>query len=186
MKKSNEKPYINCDEIERLLIDRIFDELTQDESHLVREHLKSCDRCQGYQNTLVNLQNSMQISAEDKLTPNPAIRQNIMKRMKISKPAETGIFNISWHYIKNVFEYRIPVYQALFGVVLIALTFLAVKQISFSPHQKPSKLQSLAQIETSIPAQMSVIENLEIIEGQKIGRNVKEDTTLTRFIFTAM
>jgi hypothetical protein len=186
MKKSNENSNMECDDIERLLTNRIFDKLTQDENLLVEEHLKSCDRCQSYQNILLNLQNSMRVDVGEKLTPDPAIRENIIRRMKTLKPMDTGIFAKSWHYVRNVFEYRVPVYQALSGLVLIALIYLMVGQLSFSPDRKTPELQSFAQIETSIPAQMRVMDDLGIIDQQKIGQNVKDDTTLTRFIVTTM
>lgn len=186
MKKSNENPHTNCDDVERLLIHRVFDELTPEVNLSVEKHLKSCDRCRSYQKTLLNLQNSIQIRAEEKLVPDPAIRQNIIQRMKTLKPVESGIFAKGWHFIRSVFEYRIPVYQPLAGAVLIMLIFLAGRQLSFSPDQKTPEPHSLTQIETPTPAQMSVIDNLEILKQQKIGRNVKEDTTLTRFIVTTM
>ena len=186
MKGSNEKPHSNCDDIEQLLVNRIFDELTHDKNLLVEEHLKSCAQCCNYQNTLLNLQNSMQIGTQEKLVPNPAIRENIIQRMKTLRPEEAGILRTTWQRLKSIFQYRIPVYQSLSALALIALIFLTVNQLSFSPDQKPSEVQSLTQIETPTPAQMSVIENLEIIDQQKIGRNVKEDTTLTRFIVTTM
>jgi anti-sigma factor RsiW len=186
MKKSNENPRLNCDDVERLLINRIFDELSQDENTLAEKHLKSCDRCRGYQKTLLNLQNSMRVGVGEKVTPDPAIRENIIQRMKALRPEKAGTRRTSWQYVRNVFEYPIPVYQVLSGLVLIALIFLVASQISFSPNQEPSEPQSLARIEASLPAQMSVIDNLKIIEQQKIGQNVKEDTTLTRFIVTTM
>jgi anti-sigma factor RsiW len=186
MKKSNENPSLNCDDVEQLLIKRIFDELSQDENLLAEKHLKSCDRCRSYQKTLLNLQNSMRVGVGEKVTPDPVIRENIIRQMKALRPEKAGIRRTSWQYVRNVFEYRIPVYQVLSGLVLIALIFLGVKQLSFSPDQETTEPQSLARIEASLPAQMSVIDNLEIIEQQKIGRNVKEDTTLTRFIVTTM
>jgi hypothetical protein len=186
MKKPNENTHINCDDIEQLLVNKIFDELTQDENLLVEEHLKSCDRCQSYQNALLNLQKSMEIGPEDELAPDPAIRENIIQRMKTLNPVETGIFTKGWQYVRNIFEYRVPVYQALSGLVLIALIYLTVGQLSFSPDRKSSEPQSLAQMETPTPTQMRVVDNLEIIDLQKIGQNVREDTTLTRFIVSTM
>ncbi|KPL01284.1 MAG: hypothetical protein AMJ91_00580 [candidate division Zixibacteria bacterium SM23_73_3] len=186
MKKSNENPSLNCDEIEGLLIQGHFDKITQDQSLLVEEHLESCDRCRSYQKTLSGLQNSMQIDVGDKLTPDTDIRETIIQRMKTVKAQETGIFRSTWQYIRNVFEYRIPVYQPLLGGVLVLLIFFAVRELSFAPDPKSSKLQTFTQVETPILSQMSVIDNLEIIEAQKIGRSVREDTTLTRFIVSTM
>jgi hypothetical protein len=186
MKKSNENPHINCDDIEQLLIKKSIDELTEDENLLVEEHLKSCERCQSYQNTLSNLQHSMKTGAEEKLVPDPAIRENIIRRMKTLQPQETGILRNAWQHIRCVFEYRIPVYQTLSGVVVIVLIFLATKQISFSPGKQPPEPQSLVRMEMPEPTEMSVVDNLDIIAHQKIGRSAKEDTALTRFIVSTM
>lgn len=186
MKKSNEKPNTNCDSIQRLLVKKTSDELTSDESLLVGEHLKSCARCQSYQRTLLNLQDSMEISAQEKLVPDPAIRENLIQRMRIQRSQKAGILSSTWRNIRSMLQYRIPIYQPLSGLVVIALIFLMVSHLSFSPDQEPLESQGLAQIQTPTPVQMSVVDNLDIIGRQKIGRNVKEDTTLTRFIVTSM
>jgi hypothetical protein len=186
MEKSNENPKVNCDDIQRLLVNKISDELTRDEHRLVEEHLKSCGHCRSYQNTLLKLQSSMQISEEEKLVPDPAIRENILQRMKTSQPQETGILRSTWQYVRSVFEYRVPVYQTLSGLALIALIFLATRQISFSPDQRPPEPRSLIRMEMPTPTQMSVVDNLDIIDKQKIGRSVTEDSALTRFIVSTM
>ena len=103
MKKSNENPSLNCDDVERLLIHRIFDQLTPEVNLSVEKHLKSCDRCQSYQKTLLNLQNSIQIRAEEKLVPDPAIRQNIIQRMKTLEPQEAGFLRSTWQYVRSIF-----------------------------------------------------------------------------------
>lgn len=186
MKESNNAPLINCDSIEQLLIKKSLEELSDEENRLIQEHLRSCDGCRSYQSALLKLKDSMQISAEDKLAPDPSIRETVIKRMKSLKPQEAGFLGRAYQSVIHIFEYRIPVYQALSGTVLVVLIFLAVKQFSFTPEQKATRLHNVAQIETSIPAQMRVMDDLSIIDQQKIGRNVKEDTTLTRFLFTAM
>ena len=186
MKKSNEHPHIACDQIEGLLTQRHFDEITQDQSLLIEEHLKSCDKCRSYQKTLSGLQTSMQTTAEAKLAPDPAIRQNVIRRMKTAKALEAGILARGWQYIRNGFQYRIPVYQALFGVVLIALIFVGIRQLPLSAHREVPTTQGVIRLQMPVSTEVSVIDNLEIVKQQKIGRNVGEDTTLTRFIVSTM
>jgi hypothetical protein len=186
MKNPNESPKMNCDDIQRLLVNRISDELTRDEDRLVDEHLKSCGHCRAYQNTLLSLKDSMQIGRGEKLVPDPAIRENVLQRIKTLQPQETGILRNAWQHIRSIFEYRIPVYQTLSGVVVIILIFLAIKQITFSPGQQPPEPQSLVRMEMPSPSEMSVVDNLDIIAHQKIGRSAKEDTALTRFIVSTM
>jgi hypothetical protein len=186
MKESNSAPDVNCDGIEQLLIKKNFEELTDQENRLIQEHLRSCDVCRSYQSALLRLKDSMRISAEDKLAPDPSIHETVIKRMRNLKPQEAGFLGRAYQSVMRLFEYRIPVYQALSGAVLVVLIFLAVKQFSFTAEQKTTRLHNVAQIETSIPAQMRVMDDLGIIDQQKIGQNVKDDTTLTRFIVTTM
>jgi len=184
MKEPNKKSSTNCDDIEQLLIKKDIDELTPDENLLVEKHLKICERCRSYQSTLSSMQNSMQISSEKKLVPDPAIRQNILQRMKALRPQETGIFKSGWGYFRSILEYRIPVYQTLLIVVLIPVIFFAVNQLFLTPDWEPEKLQGVAQMEPLVSSQMGVLDNLDIIDQQKIGISVREDTSLTRFIVT--
>lgn len=186
MKNLNKTPHLDCDEIERLLINKNFGELTTDENLLVEDHLKSCGRCRSYQKTLLSLQNSMQMGPGEKLGPDPAIRQNIIGRMKTVRPQKPGIFVRGWHYIRVVFQYRVPVYQALFGVALIVLIFLGVRQLNFTTDRKYPSPQGVVQLQVPISTEVSVIDNLEIVKQQKIGRSVSEAITLTRFIVSTM
>lgn len=184
MKESNKGPNVNCDDIEQLLIKKDVDGLTPEENLLVEKHLKFCQRCRTYQSTLSSLHNSMQIDSKEKLVPDPAIRRNIIQRMKALRPEEKGIFKGVLGYFRNILEYRIPVYQTLLIVVLIPLIFFAVDQLFLTPDREPENLEGIAQMEPLVSSQMGVLDNLEIIDQQKIGISVREDTSLTRFIVT--
>jgi hypothetical protein len=184
MKESNNSPDVNCDSIEHLLIKKSIDELTDEEKGLIQEHLRLCERCRNYQSALLGLKESMRISAEKKLAPHPSIRETVIERMKSLRPQEAGFLGRAFQSVIHIFEYRIPVYQALSGAVLVVLILVAMKQFSFTTERKTTGLHSLTQIETSITAQMRVIDDLSILKQQKIGQNVKDDTTLTRFIVT--
>ena len=185
MKRSNENRNRKCDEIERLLIKRGFDELTQQESLLLEDHLRSCDSCRCYQNALSNLQDSMRIGTE-KLAPDPAIRESIIRRMEALRPRQAGIAVRGWHHIRDLLQHRIPVYQPVLGAVLVLLIFTVVKHLSMPTEEEPLDVQTLVQTEIVMPTQLSVIDNLEIIKAQKIGRSAGEDTTLARFIVSSM
>lgn len=185
MKKSNENKNMKCDEIEFLLIKKNLDELTSQETLLVEGHLKSCDSCRSYQKTLSNLQDSVRAGTE-KLTPDPAIRESIIRRMEALRPRQAGVVVRGWHYVRGLLQHRIPVYQPVLGALLVLLIFTGVKQLSLPTEQEPLDVQTLVQTEIVMPTQLSVIDNLEIIKAQKIGRSAGEDTTLARFIVSSM
>jgi hypothetical protein len=184
MKESNDQPTFNCEDVELLLSKRLVDELTEEEKQQVDVHLKSCNRCLSYERILLSLQESMQIKSEEQLAPRPEIRQHIVQRMKELKPQEAGVLRKTYHFLIRLFEYRIPVYQSLTGMILIFLLFMGLKHFPFTFGQKPEKIQIITQMDTSIPTQLKVLDNLEILGRQKIGQNVKEDSTLTQFIVT--
>lgn len=185
MKKTNENFSIRCDEAERLLIKKDVDGLTPQENLLLENHLKSCEQCRSYQNALSNVRRSVEMDSEEKLIPDPAIRQNIIRRMKTVKPEETGVFQSGWQHIRNILAYRIPVYQTLAGVALIFLISVGINQLFVSTDRETSELPSFAQVETIGATQIRVTESLEIIDQQKIGRSVKEEPELTQFLVTA-
>jgi len=184
MKEPDKNPSKNCDEMESLLIKENLDELTTDENLLIKIHLKSCEHCRSFKNALLDLQNSMRIGAKQKPVPHPAIRQNIIRQMKTKKAKEAGVFKSGWQYIRGILEYRIPVYQALFSVALILLFSLGIRQLPFPIEKKPQEQRGFAQLDVPISSQMNVIESLEIIDNQKIGRNAQEDSSLTQFILS--
>jgi predicted anti-sigma-YlaC factor YlaD len=185
MKRSDENRNMKCDEIEFLLVRENFDELTGQENLLVEEHLKSCDSCRSYQKTLSNLQDSMRIGAE-RLTPDPAIRERVIERMEALKPRQAGIVVRSWHYARDLLQHRIPVYQPILGAVLVLLIFFGTRQLSMTTAEKAPDIQTPVRTEMVMPAQMSVMDNLEIVKAQKIGRSAGEDTTLARFIVSGI
>lgn len=186
MKESNKKPFLNCDDIEQLLIQKSIDGLSEDESRFIQEHLKSCGRCKSFQNALLNLQDSMQDGRIDKLVPDPAIREKVIQKMRSLKHQEAGILGKTYKTIRSILEYRIPAYQALPVVVLLILMFLTVERFPSGVRHEPAGVHSIAETGISVPTQLRVIDNLGIIDQQKIGQSVKDDTTLARFIVGAI
>lgn len=184
MKKTNKNSSRGCEEVEHLLVKKDVDGLTPEENLLLEDHLKWCERCRSYQNALSNVRNSVQIDSEEKLIPDPAICQSIIRRMRIVKPEEIGIVQSAWQRIRDILAYRMPVYQTLAAVALIFLISVGINQLFITADRETVEPQGFAQQQTSTLAQMSVIDNLEIVDRQKIGRTVKEDPTLTRFIVT--
>jgi|GEM_PF-6881056 len=185
MEKSSENKNMKCHDIEFLLIKKNLDELTKQESLLLVKHLRGRDSCRSYEKALSNLQESMRVGTE-KLAPDPAIRESIIQRMEALRPKQVGIVARSWHNIRDLLQHRIPVYQPVLGAVLVLLIFVGAKQLSLPTEEEPSDVQTLVRTEFVMPAQLSVIDNLEIVKAQRIGLSAGEDTTLARFIVSSM
>lgn len=186
MEKSNESPNMRCDKIERLLVNRLLGDLTTDENLSVEGHLRICPQCRSYQIALLNMQNAMQAEGEKRLTPDPAIRENVIRRMRAARSREAGILGNVLGSFRRAFAYRIPVYQAALGVALIVVMSLTLRHLPSSALQEPSEVRPLVRLEMPPPSEISVLDNLEVVRQQKIGRSVREDTTLTRFVVSGM
>jgi len=186
MKESNKIGNIRCEDIEGLLIRQNFEDLTGNEKSLLQEHVKTCNQCRNYQHHLMNFQNSMAISKKSQLRPDPVIRQTLMDRMNALKPKNYRIVDSLWQRLLNILEYRIPVYQGLIGIACCLLIFVGINYFSFSNQPHSESLQYTKMMADTTFYQINVIENLQIIEQQKIGKNISEDTLLTRFIVSSM
>jgi len=185
MKHSHKNQIVKCDAVEELLIKQSIEKLSADENSLLQNHLKTCVHCQKYQNQLAFIQTSMSVSQKSQLKPNPAIRQSLLNRMKVLKPKKHGTVDSLWQKLLNLLEYRIPVYQGLIGLACSLLIFVVIHHFSFSNQHLPASPQYELRMSDTTFYQMNVIKNLQIIEQQKIGKNVREDSLLTRFIVSS-
>jgi hypothetical protein len=186
MKNPNEKKAPSCDQIEQLLVNRTCDRLTEEEERLLRQHLAICARCREYQTALDEVVRAVKPQEERSLLPNPVIRENILKRMKMLKPEDVGVPGKAWEFIRSAFAHPIPVYQAVLGAALIFLLSLGLRHLPSSAVRKVSPPRPLVRMEATLPSQLRVIDNLEIVKQQKIGQSVTDDTTLARFIVSSM
>jgi hypothetical protein len=186
MKDLHKNQTIKCDAVEELLIKQNFESLSENENAMLQNHLKNCKHCQNYQNQLVFIQKSMSVSQKSQLKPDPAIRQSLMDRMNAVKHKRHRIGDLFWQRLLNLLEYRIPVYQGLIGLACSLLIFVAIHYFSFSSHYQPNIPQYEMRMADTTFYQINVIKNLQIIEQQKIGKNVREDSLLTRFVVSSM
>ncbi len=186
MKDSSQNRKIKCDNIEDLLIKQNIENLSAEESDLLHKHLKACKHCQSYQHELAYIQRSMLMDQKNPLKPDPAIRQIVTKQMLRRKPGQQGLLNSFWQWLLNFLDYRIPVYQGLFGIACGLFIFALIHYFPLPDQSVMKHSPYQLQIADTTLYQINVIKNLQIIEQQKIGKNVSEDSVLTRFIVKAM
>jgi hypothetical protein len=186
MKNLHKNQTMKCDTVKQLIIKQGIETLSADENNILQSHLKTCVPCQDYHNQLVSLQSSIMISVKSPLQPDPAIHPNLMKRMNAFKSPKHRAVDSPWQKLLNILEYRIPVYQGLIGLACSLLIFVAINYFSFSSQHKTGSSEYSINVADSSCYQINVIKNLQIIEQQKIGKNVREDSLLTRFIVSSM
>ena len=186
MKEFDENRKIKCEDIEKLLIKQEIENLSREERNLIQQHVQTCINCQDYQTQLASIENSMEINQSSLLQPDPAIRQKLINRFEVLKAKKHRFINIIWQSLLSMLEYRIPVYQGLIGVASFILIFVVIHSSSFSFRHQADRLNYTPMMADTTFSEINVIKNLQIIEHQKIGKNVNEDSLLTRFIVSSM
>jgi len=174
-----------CEEIKRFIIEQQDEELIGDQDKLIYDHLDACQNCSNYYQTILKMEESF-IYNELDLQPDPMIRRNLVSRLRKKKiERETGLKRY-FDKLFGVFEYRIPVYQAVFAFFILFALVFTIDQVSIS--QRPAGLDGTTYfyMDQTILINSQSVDNIKLIEEYKCGRNVKEDSILTRYLVSAM
>ncbi|MBC8183628.1 hypothetical protein H8E88_21255 [candidate division KSB1 bacterium] len=175
---------IKCSEIRDFLIRKNFDKMKTDIIKLIEKHLETCSGCRQYHNSIKQVQNSVEITSQDPLIPDPGIRAAIIRKMAQPKADKQKLFLVLFQHIWEILDFRIPVYQGIIGFAIIFLIFLGLNNPQFWNNQNSP--ESLEYIPVEQLQQVNVLNSLKFIQEQKVGKTVKEDTLLTHLLYTVM
>ena len=175
-----------CRKCEHLIIKNKIEELNSSEEKELNSHLLKCSHCRDYQETVDLVKNTIQTYSEVSIEREESIRQLILNRAKGKQTTSSNILEDILLKVKSFFEIKIPVYQAVIGVIILFfLLFLIdlpsnrIMERGIGHIEYPSNNQQI-----DLP--YNVIESLDFFLKQKIGKNVHEDSVLTRFIVSSM
>lgn len=169
----------DCEFFEQLLLKQETEELAEAEQQLLEQHLQTCASCQNFQKTLTRAVQGAAFETERELVPGKAVRTELQQAFRARHPQSGTIANL-----RKFLTYRIPVYQAALTGLVIFL-FLFSYQYFFTPErpgfyvEMPLEAGQIASIR-----QDSVLQQLQSIQKQNLGRNAAEDSTLTRFLIS--
>jgi len=176
-----------CTHIEDLMIKQAADHKKNErESKEIEQHIIHCSSCRSYKIRLESLENVMQSVSEPDLQSDPAIRRNLIHRMRqihqSKKSQPDGIIDS----IISVLNFRIPVYQAVLAAAFLIFIFMAginnrERNIQESDLNSSDIQRNLTLMETEY-----VIPSPPELEKQKVGINVNEDSVLTGYLYTLM
>ncbi|NOX90154.1 MAG: hypothetical protein GXO77_14135 [Calditrichaeota bacterium] len=186
MKRLNGKLNGNCSRIEHLIIRQMTSNINDKEKELVDDHLKTCKKCRQFRQILMRISSSFASDALSELSPSPDVRLNLIHEMEMLQRAEKSFADKISDALYSLFTYRIPVYQFVLAIILIFGIFFG-KSIFFQP-QNPVTFPSDASITKNeiIVDQPKIRAHLQIVNRQKTGESIKEDSVLTKFIVTTL
>ena len=173
-----------CEEFKQHVIMQHGEDLIGDQNQLIYEHLNICQTCFNYYQTVLKMQESLVYDDSD-LQPDPRVRLKLISRLN-----EKNIKGEKGHKkfldkLSGVFGYRVPVYQAVFAFFLLCALVFTLDQVSIS--KRPTYRDSAPYLymdQTILINSPSY--NINLIQEHQIGRNVKEDSILARYLVSSM
>lgn len=175
MNRKNKDQNVTCGQIQTHLIEHTTENLTTD----IRSHLDICPECRQFAEILGI---ATRVAADEPLVLDPAIKSNLMKKIK----NEAGESPSIKEKIHSLMTYRIPAYQALVAAAVVLIIVFAAVELS---HQStiPTRTSSIEESKNNVdPADYSRDSLAARIDQAKIGRNVLEDSAITKYLVTTM
>jgi hypothetical protein len=180
--KENKIHRSQCQNIDDLISKKLSGEFSGVENSLLSEHLLDCQSCRNAVTAAENLFESLHFSHEKSLNPDPALRQRLRKRVKRLKQNEKPAPQMPLDFIINLLRIRVPVYQAVIGMVIFLGILLYSNYLTFPNTSSLSEAPESAQYADST-GQMDTIRTSG---PEKLGRSIREDSLLAKFFMTVM
>lgn len=186
MKKKSSLTKIGCSEIEELLIKQrvVENDLKTAESEVLKTHLATCEECAKYQRVLLKVSHLVAIENEFGLAPNSELKEDLSGRLR-AKNIPVPKTDSTQKSFLDFLKIKIPVYQAAVGTLLLFLVFYAVSDYGLGNQEKLDSSPAIFN-ERPIADSLTMIQNIRLLESQKLGRNIEEDSLLIRFIVTSV
>jgi len=175
----------NCSKCQEKIIELFDNNISLNSDQSLNNHIKNCPDCQIYLENLTVIKNRLNEPSVKKLQPDPRIIKNIIayknlkQGLKITKP------NPVWNSVRELFEYRIPVYQALSGVVVAIMLFLYISGSIVSPGNKAIIIEYSGDYEELTSSELYLVDTLSLNKPER-GQNAKEDSVLMSFLVPTM
>lgn len=171
----------NCLDIQEKLFD-LSESGKEIESNIsVKNHVAFCQNCQRYLDNLSIIKDNMRVSPSDDLKPNPQILKNIIAYKNIKSGLKKKNQKSFWETMRSIFEFRVPVYQALSGAAVVLILFIYVSNTSISPSTNAKYIEYSGTKDGTKSSELYAIDSLNYSNPGR-GRNAKEDSVLISFL----
>jgi hypothetical protein len=185
MDKNFKSPNENCSAYQQQILDLLDRHLSTNGDQILQSHLKDCPACNSYLKRLEVIRGRLIKSPKNNLQPDPRIKKNIIAYKNIKSGLKGTKPSFVWNSIRELFEYRIPVYQALSGVVVLLILFIYISNSVLSSGNKALSIEYTGEYEGISSSQFYLEDTLSLNELER-GENAKEDSVLMSFLVPTM
>ncbi|TFG99339.1 MAG: hypothetical protein E4H13_08970 [Calditrichales bacterium] len=144
------------------------------------DHTQQCGECRAFIQSLIKISGTLRQVPNHTLVPDPHIPDRILDRIKNAKQRGQNIKVNRWNWVRSIFEYRIPAYQAVGGAIVFT-TFIIFLLGYFVP------AGPIMNINDGLDPryEFSAVDSLNQSRSD-IGETVREDSLLSRFLVPTM
>jgi hypothetical protein len=148
--------------------------------------METCENCRSYATTINQLLASMKIDKASKLEPRKIIRQHLLSRFDRMNKRPSIWYQNLLDKLKFMLGYRIPVYQAMLATAVVALFILIISQ-AYLTQDVPEQQNYASSDYDSLDINLSDVRiHMNFIDEEKMGRNLREDSILARYIIKSL
>lgn len=183
MKKNTVSRDRDCNDFEALLLQAQVSALPAAEAAALEAHLNSCPHCRAYGDKLVRLQSATQLAAQPRLVPDPAIYFQLAQKVRAQAEPQAHRWRAITQRLLAPLRYRVPLYQAALGAATLLLLFSTMNSMIVS---KPSTFVDSTRVLPGKHTPYYLYQDSTLTDSLRLGRNIKEDSLLLRFVSTAM
>jgi hypothetical protein len=173
------KTQVNCKDIQHILSSEFPDNYDK----MISSHLESCPDCKKYAETLKIFGGYYSIeNQENRIEPDPLIREKLVSHMKQRSEQNKNL----WHKIRQVIDYRVPVYQVAAALAIVFILIFTVERIPDLSRDIYSAQPAEILPQNPELSQIYLLDSLNLKSLQNIGRNALEDSAITKYLVGAL
>jgi hypothetical protein len=167
----------HCTHIEDLIIHRQIAPLSEKDERTLSEHLSSCAACLSFESKIANI--SFLDQMED-IKPRRDMKHNLMRQMRsrVQQQRRTVVDRII-----DIFAYR-PAFYKVAAAAMLLLVFLLASPRFKQPQRISTTEYRVTALDSVSLNVINLNQIIQIVDSQKVGINLSEDTLLTKILYT--
>ncbi len=146
--------------------------------------LNSSPEARRLQDVLADVSEAVKRSGDGEPEPVAQTRQFLLRALNVRKQQSRAS---AGSRLADLMRFRIPLYQAGLATCSLALVLLALGRFSSADRSDlDQNKRPVSLIESTVLDSLRSMQGLRMLEHQKRGRNIKQDSVLIKFIITSV
>jgi len=165
-----------CTHMKDLILKRLIEPLSDNERMTLSEHISTCASCPAFES---RVSNTSMLDQMDEIKPRRDIKHNLMRHMRSRVQSQRRVLD----RIADLFSYRPVFYKVAAAAVLFILFVLAAPPFKQQPHIGDAEYRATV-VDTVSLNVININQIIQIVDSQKVGVNLSEDTLLSKILYT--